>query len=84
MENSNREKISGSALGERILLVDDDRSILTLLHRHVSRLGFNADHAENGKEAVELLKKHAYPLVISDIMMPLMDGMELLRHVKEH
>jgi len=71
-------------LSKRILLVDDDSSILALLQRHASRLGFVGDIAANGKEAVTLLEKHSYPLVISDIMMPLMDGMELLRHIKEH
>lgn len=83
LQDFNRKNIANSALSQRILLVDDDRSILTLLHRHASRLGFSADLAENGEEAVALLKESAYPLVISDIMMPVMDGMELLSHIKE-
>lgn len=84
MPNLHRKNMTDPTLSKRILLVDDDSNILTLLERHASRLEFSGDLAANGEEAVKLLEKHTYPLVISDIMMPRMDGMELLRHIKEH
>lgn len=84
MQDFNQNIIDNQEPSERILLVDDDKTILTLLYRHTRRLGFGVDQAENGKEAVELLKKHSYALVISDIIMPVMDGMKLLRHIKQH
>ncbi len=83
MQDSNQKNITDPAGINRILLVDDDNSILTLLKRHITRLGFRSDLAVNGEEAVGLLKKHTYSLVISDIMMPVMDGMELLCHIKK-
>ena len=83
MQDSNKKNIDDPTGMYRILLVDDDSSILTLLNRHVTRLGFRSDLAANGEEAVGLLKKYTYSLVISDIMMPVMDGMELLCHIKK-
>ncbi len=73
-----------STIKERILLVDDDENVLYLLNHHIIAFGLQTDQASNGKEAVELLQIRSYGLVITDIVMPKMDGMELLVHVKEH
>ncbi|MBU1234282.1 MAG: response regulator [Proteobacteria bacterium] len=83
LHDSKQNRIESNGLPDRILLVDDDKNILTLLYRHTRRLGFNVDLAGNGEEALELLKNHSYALVISDIMMPVMDGMTLLRCIKQ-
>lgn len=73
-----------STIVERVMLVDDDEDMLGLLNRHMTLFGLQADQAKNGKEAVELLQSRQYGLVITDIVMPEMDGMELLLHIRKH
>ncbi len=80
----NRKGLDLSTITERILLVDDDENVLYLLNHQVTAFGLQADQACNGKEAVALLQAYQYGLVITDIVMPEMDGMELILHVKEH
>jgi len=67
----------------RILLVDDERVILDLLERFVLRLDVNVDCAESGAEAVALMEESFYHLFIVDLLMPGMNGIELLEHVKQ-
>ncbi len=69
---------------ERILLVDDDVGILALMQRHMESFGLQADQAKHGKEAVELLGQQEYGVVITDMMMPEMNGMELLHYIGSH
>jgi len=68
----------------KVLIVDDDRSILRLLGTALETFGHDYVSAEDGLVAVEKLKKEAFSVVITDMMMPNMDGMQLLKHVKEH
>jgi len=69
-----------------ILVVDDDEHVRKSSKRIIESMPENYDihFAENGKEAVEMLKKHNYPLVISDLTMPEMDGLKLYRWIKEN
>lgn len=67
----------------RILLVDDDPLILYLLKTPVKALGYECATARDGIEALEKLKNGAFSIVITDMTMPRMDGMELLKHIKE-
>jgi cyclic di-GMP phosphodiesterase len=80
----NQKGLELSAIAERILLVDDDESVRGMLNRHVTLFGLQADQACNGKEAVDLLQKNQYGLVITDIIMPEMDGMELLLYIRAY
>jgi CheY-like chemotaxis protein len=68
-------------LEKRILIVDDDDPIRALLATVLRRRGFYADCARNGVEAIELLAACAYSLVVLDLMMPRMNGYEVLDHV---
>jgi CheY-like chemotaxis protein len=68
-------------LEKRILIVDDDDPIRALLMTVLRRRGFHADSARNGLEAVELLAACRYSLVVLDLMMPRMNGYEVLDHV---
>ena len=68
--------------GLRVLLVDDNR-----INRHVGRLmlqplGVTVIEAENGREALDLLASHAIDLVLLDVHMPVMDGIETLGHIR--
>ena len=64
----------------RILVVDDEPSIRTVLKAHLSRDGHDVSVAADGNEAVHLLSTAPVDLVISDLKMPGMDGLELLAH----
>lgn len=60
----------------RILLVDDEIDILEIIGYNLSQEGYQVFTATNGKEAVQKAKKHIPHLIIMDVMMPEMDGME--------
>ena len=64
-----------------ILVVEDSASALKLLSYHLKRQGFEVQSATNGLEAVEILKTTQVDLIISDYMMPEMDGEQLARYV---
>lgn len=59
-----------------ILLVDDDEDILEFVSYNLKKEGFQVQTAANGNEAVKLAKKGQFDLIILDVMMPEMDGME--------
>ncbi|MEH6743429.1 response regulator [Hyphomonas sp.] len=67
---------------DRILVVDDDRMLRTLLVHKLSRLGCRIDQAENGRGALDSVKSDPPGLIILDAMMPVMDGHETLRQLK--
>jgi putative two-component system response regulator len=83
MEMSRLEKIPAPPCpkAERILIVDDEPIIRDILQRLVSFDGYQCDTAQNGKEAISLLEAGRYEMVLSDLRMPVMDGLHLLRHV---
>jgi len=66
-----------------VLLVDNDNLILDILSRIVKRGGFRPLTAQSGSEALELLEKVKVQAVVSDINMPDMDGLQLLKKIKE-
>ncbi len=66
-----------------ILVVDDERSMRDFLKILLNKEGYQVETAPNGSEALTLLGKHSFDLVISDIKMDGMDGLELLSSIKE-
>jgi len=66
-----------------ILIVDDEPSIQKLISRIMNQEDFKSWVASNGKEAIELLNVADFDIVISDIAMPIMDGLELAKIVKK-
>ncbi len=67
----------------RLLIVDDERELRNSLLRRYTLKGFEAETAENGNKALEKLEAKPYKVVISDIKMPGMDGVELLRKIRK-
>jgi two-component system response regulator HydG len=65
-----------------ILVVDDEPELSQALSRLLSRHGFQTLTAHNGEEALEVLRSEQIPLVLSDLMMPRMNGVELLKAAK--
>jgi CheY-like chemotaxis protein len=66
-----------------ILLIDDDASMLRVLEVALKDAGYQVISATDGIEGLELISQHQPALVISDIMMPNMDGVEFFRAIKE-
>lgn len=66
----------------RILCVDDEKNICRLLKVNLEAEGYSVDIAFNGEEALKRLKKKSYDLVITDLLMPKLDGWELLKRIK--
>ena len=67
-----------------ILLVDDDHSLRNMLSFVLGKEGYHVDEAVSGREALKRLKGRKYDLVISDIRMPDLNGIELLKKIKTH
>jgi putative two-component system response regulator len=69
-------------LEDQILIVDDEEIICSILARRLTREGYACVTANNGREALQYFYKHPFSLIISDIKMPEMDGLTLLKRVK--
>ena len=61
----------------RILLAEDDSAMRSYLTRALEQAGYVVDAVDRGTEALPLLERHRYDLLLSDIVMPEMDGIEL-------
>jgi len=77
-----RGKKSGPA-GARILLVEDDPGIRGFLELVLARRGFVADSVTDGAEALKLLKRNTYDLMLLDLMLPRFSGFEVITALKK-
>jgi DNA-binding response OmpR family regulator len=68
----------------RILSVEDEQSVQDLLSMHLMLEGFEIKTATNGEEAISLLESESFDLILLDIQMPKMGGLEVLRYIKIH
>lgn len=80
IENENKVDQSKKSY-QTILLVDDNADMRTYIHSLLSKK-YNILEAQNGEEALSLLAKNSVDLILSDLMMPIMDGFEFSREVK--
>ncbi len=71
-------------MSARLLIVDDEADIRDMLSRNFRFRGFEVETAADGVEALKILSKKRIEIVISDIMMPNMDGVTLLREIRLH
>lgn len=67
----------------QILVVEDHKSLRMLMKTRLEQAGYKVLQAQNGQEALEILEGQHVDLIISDIMMPLMDGFELIKSLRE-
>src|SRR3712207_9027395 len=67
---------------ERLLLVDDDPRVLSAVGRRLAFEGFRVDLAAGGHEALDRAAEHPPDLVILDVMLPEMDGLEIARRLR--
>lgn len=73
----------GKPSSARILVVDDNSVNRDMLQRRLEREGYLVDTAENGRHALEVVDTEKYDLILLDILMPEMDGYDVLRNLKE-
>lgn len=66
-----------------ILVLDDEKSVQALFSQFLQGEGYNVLCAANGREGLEMLRKSKVDLVITDIMMPEMDGLEVVRKIRD-
>lgn len=67
-----------------VLVVDDEAALIAAYSRWLTTAGFAVDQASNGNQAIERLQHKRYDAIVSDISMPELDGIGLLRAVREH
>jgi DNA-binding response OmpR family regulator len=67
---------------KKILIVDDDRTMRTVLTRYLENRGFQVEQVGSGAEALAVFAKNPPDLVVSDVMMPEMDGLEFCRRLR--
>jgi len=70
-------------MNNKLLLVDDEEGIRKVLGISLTDLGYQVFTAENGEEALKIFRRENPPIVLTDIKMPVMDGIELLRKIKD-
>lgn len=68
--------------GKKVLLVDDNKMNILLVQTILKRWGMEYDSAYDGKQALELYKKNDYDIVLTDIQMPVMGGVELTHEIR--
>lgn len=71
-----------STAKQKILIVDDEPDILELIEYNLKKEGYSVITASNGLEAIQMAKKHLPDLIILDIMMPKLDGIETCRQLR--
>ena len=67
----------------KILICEDEIGVVNILKRYLKYKGFDADHALNGKAALELIKSQNYDIVFMDINMPILDGFKATERIIE-
>jgi signal transduction histidine kinase/ActR/RegA family two-component response regulator len=77
------EEAAPERKGRRVLVVDDEELVTMLVEGILEGEGFDADFVTNGEDALSLIKNVEYSIIICDIKMPQMNGMEFYRRVKE-
>ena len=72
-----------TTVSKKILVVDDEEAIRQVIKMELGNLGYDPEFAENGKEALEILENEKFPLILTDLRMPGIDGIELCMRIKE-
>ncbi|MCM3741150.1 response regulator transcription factor [Oceanobacillus luteolus] len=71
-------------MSQKILIVDDEKPIVTLLKYNLEKSGFTTDEAYNGAEAVQKAETNDYDLIVLDLMLPEMDGIEVCKYLRNN
>lgn len=71
-------------MGKHILIIDDEELVTKSLLKLLSKQGYEASMAKSGKEALEQIKKTDFDLIISDVRMPQLDGIETIKQIRSY
>lgn len=71
-------------MSEKVLLIDDEVEFLENLSERMSLRGMNVSTASSGTDAVDALESEGYDAIVLDLQMPGMDGIEVLKHIREN
>ncbi len=71
-------------MAARLLYVDDEESLRAVVKTQLTLDGFEVETAEDGDVALEILRQNSFDLVLLDIRMPRMDGIEVLKQMRRH
>src|SRR3712207_9452754 len=77
------QTVSRPASAPRILIVDDVADNRAVLARRFQRRGFDITEADGGQRALELIRQQAFDAVLLDVMMPDIDGTEVLKRIRQ-
>jgi CheY-like chemotaxis protein len=83
ISNELRSAISVEEKKQLVLVVDDSSLVLKTTTRMLRKEGYIVETAQNGEEALELMKTNSYYFVLSDIQMPVMDGLDMTLNIRE-
>ncbi len=70
--------------GKKILIVEDEEDVMELIRYNLAKDGFNCDAAYNGKEALEKAQETLPDLLLLDLMLPEVDGLEVCKRLKNN
>jgi DNA-binding response OmpR family regulator len=76
-------KPSGDTNKRTVLIVEDDRVIVTLLRHMLERRGYVVETVADGRAAIERVAAHPPGLVLLDVMLPFVDGFEVINHIRQ-
>ena len=68
----------------KILVVEDEKDLNNIITKHLKKNNFSVDPVFDGEEAIDFLEYGSYDLVILDVMMPKMNGYEVVKHLREN
>lgn len=85
MYSRDEQKLKGGlAMSQKVLIVDDEKPIVTLLKYNLEKAGFSTDEAYDGLEAVKKGESNDYDLIVLDLMLPHLDGIEVCKHLRNN
>jgi DNA-binding NarL/FixJ family response regulator len=79
--------VSSSPAGKKqhhLLVVDDDEAFVSMLCEYLDEIGYSYETAANGLEALEKVAKFPFPLVLTDMQMPELNGLQLIKRLRKH
>ena len=72
-----------TTLSKKILVVDDEESLKEIMTIMLDKIGYDHEFADSGEEALEILNREEFPIVLTDLKMPDIDGVELCMRIKQ-